>query len=96
MPRTISQKRSAIRKRVSYRFWRDIYDQLKGMELTSEAIGELLKLMFESMDNREMFRTQRQAFYDLQSVKQVMEDFEVPIPEEPPHLWKWPELTDNK
>lgn len=95
MPRTISQKRSAIRRRVSYRFWHDIYDRLRALKLSPEQMSRTMTLMFECMDGRELFKYQRQAFYDLQSLKQILIDFELPV-SDPPKYWIWPELEANK
>lgn len=94
MARNESQKLAAIRKRVSYLFWRDVLDQLtlfKDEEITE---SEVMSIIFENADKRQLFKSRQQANWEIESLYQVMLDYDVEI-KDAPSGWNWKPAENN-
>jgi hypothetical protein len=62
-----------IRKRISYKFWRQIVQQVSSNINVSER-NNVVQKIWREMDNRHCFHTMTQSIYDLESLALCVED----------------------
>ena len=64
-----------IRKRVSYRFWKNIVDEISPSLRTSER-NKVIQKIWQEMNDRRCFSTMTQSVYDLESLALCTEDYD--------------------
>jgi len=62
-----------IRKRISYKFWRPIVQQVSSNINVSER-NNVVQKIWREMDDRHCFHTMTQSIYDLESLALCVED----------------------
>ena len=63
-------KPSQIRQRISYSFWKGLTKKVKHANCTEEII----RLIWECMDERMMFSTHKQSCYEAESAEMALSD----------------------
>ena len=67
--------RKQIRKRISYKFWKPIVQQVSSNIKLSER-NNVVQKIWREMDHRHCFHTMTQSVYDLESLALCTEDYD--------------------
>lgn len=72
----VKHSEKQIRKRVSYNFWQPIVQQVSQNNYTAKDRNNILKKMWNQMDQRSFFGSHTQANYDLESLALCAKDYD--------------------
>ena len=64
-----------IRKRISYKFWKPIVEQISS-NIKAPERNNVLQKIWREMDDRHCFHTMTQSVYDLESLALCTEDYD--------------------